>query len=252
VVVIHMVAEELRRLLSRRRFWILAAGLAAILIYAISLNTARANPSSAPATFIDSLKGNLPLELPFLTGLAVGDSFAIDRSTSWANFTLTRGLTRRRYIIAKGVGMAIAVCLLLIMSLAVAAVAAAHMKGLAPAIRTEEFGYINPVDHASYLAHPWWFAARFAGVNLLAATAYSTTALLLAVWVPIPFVVSIVPALAIFIAMVTIPSSVQQWNPGWVLALEKGTMSGRFAYFLIWLLVTGTVAVIAYGKQEDA
>lgn len=248
----HMVVEELRRLLSRRRFWFLAAGLAAVLIYVISLNTTRGNPSSAPAAFIDSVKGNLPLELPFLTGFAVGDSFAIDRSTSWATFTLTRGPTRRKYVAAKGVGMAIAMCLFLILSLATTAVAAARMKGLAPAIRTEEFGYINPADHASYLAHPWWFAARFAGVNLLAATAYSTAALLLAVWVPIPFVVSIVPALVIFIAMVTIPSSVQQWNPGYVLALEKGTMSGRFAYFLIWLLVTGTVAVIAYGRQEDA
>ncbi|MCE5193598.1 MAG: hypothetical protein ABFD13_03635 [Candidatus Cryosericum sp.] len=248
----HVVAEELKRLLSRKRFWILAAGLAAILMYVISLNTTRANPSSAPAAFIDSLKGNLPLELPFLTGLVVGDSFAIDRSTSWANFTLTRGLTRRRYIVAKGVGMAITDCLLLTLSLAVAAVFAAHLKGLALVINPDEFGYINPVDHASYLAHPWRFAARFVGVNLLAATAYSTAALLLAVWVPIPFVVSIVPALVIFIAMVTIPSSVQQWNPGYVLALEKGTMSGRFAYFLIWLLVTGTVAVIAYGKQEDA
>ncbi len=248
----HVVVEEIeRRLMSRKRYWLLAAALAAILMYVISLNTARANPSSAPATFIDSLKGNLPLELPFLTGLAVGDSFAIDRHTSWATFVLTRGLTRRRYIAAKGLGMAIAICLLLTMSLAVAAVAAVHMKGLAPTISTDEFGYIDSADHASYLAHPWWFAARFAGINLLAAAAYSTTALFLAVGIPIPFVVSIVSPLIVFIAMVTIPESAQLWNPGWVLGLEKGTMSGRFVYFLIWLLVTGTVAVIAYGKQED-
>ena len=248
----HVVAEELKRLLSRKRFWILAAALAAILMYVISLNTARVPPGSAPADFIVALKANLPWELPFITGLAVGDSFAIDRRTSWAIFVLTRGSTRRRYIAAKGIGMAIAVCLLLILSLAVAAVFAAHLKGLALAIDTDEFGYINPLDHASYLAHPWWFAARFAGVNVLAATAYSTTALLLAVWVPIPFVVSIVPALAIFVAMLTIPEEAQLWNPGWVLALEKGTMSGRFLYFLIWLLVVATVAIIAYGRQEDA
>jgi ABC-type transport system involved in multi-copper enzyme maturation permease subunit len=252
MIVIHMVAEELRRLLSRRRFWILAATLAAILVYIISLNTTRVHPGSAPADFMVALMANLPWELPLITGLAVGDSFAIDRHTSWATFVLTRGLTRRRYIVAKGIGMAIAICLLLTMSLAVAAVAAAHMKGLAPTISTSEFANINPADHASYLAHPWWFAAQFAGVNLLAAAAYSTTALLLAVWVPIPFVVSIVPALAIFVAMVTIPESAQQWNPSRILALERGTMSGRFMYFLIWLLVAATVAIIAYGKQEDA
>lgn len=251
-MLIHMVVQELRRQLSRRRFWILAAALAMILINVIRMNLLLGNPPSAPAAFIDALKGNLPMELPFITGLAVGDSFAIDRRTSWANFVLTRGMTRRMYVVAKGIGMAIAVCLLLTVSVMVAAVFAAHLKGLAPAISTHEFSYINSVDHASYLAHPWWFAARFVGVNLLAATAYSTMAVLLAVWVPIPFVVSIVPALAIFIAMVTIPEAAQRWNPGWVLALEKGTMSGRFLYFLIWLLVVATVAIIAYGSHEDA
>ena len=247
----RIVVEELRRLLCRRRCWFLAAGLAAVLIYVVSINTTRGNPSSAPAAFIDSIKGNLPMELPFLTGFAVGDSFAIDRSTSWATFTLTRGLTRRKYVAAKGVGMTLAMCLILILPLATAAVAAACMKGLAPTIHITEFGYIDPADHAFYLAHPWWFAARFVAVNLLAATTYSTTALLLAVWVPIPFVVSIVPALAIFVAMLTIPEEAQLWNPGFVLALEKGTMSGRFLYFLIWLLVAATVALLAYGKQED-
>jgi hypothetical protein len=241
MIVIHMVVGELRRLLSRKRFWILAAALAAILVYIISLNTTRVHSGSAPADFMIALMANLPWELPIITGLAVGDSFAIDRHTSWATFVLTRGLTRRRYIVAKGIGMAIAICLLLTMSLAVTVVAAAHMKGLAPTISTSEFANINPADHASYLAHPWWFAAQFAGVNLL-----------LAVWVPIPFVVSIVPALAIFVAMVTIPESAQQWNPSRILALERGTMSGRFMYFLIWLLVAATVAIIAYGKQEDA
>jgi hypothetical protein len=28
-------------------------------------------------------------------------------------------------------------------------------------------------------------------------------------------------------------------------------MSGRFLYFLVWLVVAAAVAIIAYGKQED-
>jgi hypothetical protein len=237
-------------LLSRRRFWVLATVLAATFVYEIVVvDPQLVPPPSAPAAFIGVLKDILHWLFPFVTGVAVGDSFAIDRHCSWASFVLTRGLTRRRYIIAKGLGMAIAICLLLTMSMTAAGVATVCTKGLSPTIRTAEFGMINAADHASYLAHPWWFVARFAGVHLLAATAYSTTALLLAVWVPIPFVVSIIPPTIFFAATVMLPETA--WNPLGLLRLETGTMSGRFLYFLVWLVVAAAVAVIAYGKQED-
>lgn len=247
---IHVVAQEIQRLLSRRRFWILAAVLAGAFVYEIVVvDPQLVPPPSAPTAFIEALKDVLHWLFPFITGVAVADSFAIDRHCSWANFVLTRGLTRRRYIIAKGLGMAIAICLLLTMSVTAAGIAAVCTKGLSPTIRTAEFGMINAADHASFLAHPWWFAVRFAGVHLLAAAAYSTTALLLAVWVPIPFVVSIVPPTIFLTATVMLPETA--WNPLGLLRLETGTMSGRFLYFLVWLVVAATVAIIAYGKQED-
>lgn len=247
---IHVIAQEIQRLLSRRRFWILAAVLAGAFVYEIvAVDPQLVPPPSAPAAFIEALKDVLHWLFPFITGVAVADSFAIDRHCSWANFVLTRGLTRRRYIIAKGLGMAIAICLLLTMSVTAAGIAAVCTKGLSPTIRTAEFGMINAGDHASYLAHPWWFAVQFAGVHLLAATAYSTTALLLTVWVPIPFVVSIVPPFIFLAATVMLPETA--WNPLGLLRLERGTMSGRFLYFLVWLVVTAAVAIIAYGKQED-
>jgi len=55
---------------------------------------------------------------------------------------------------------------------------------------------------------------------------YSTTALLLAVWLPIPFVVSIVAPLIIFVAMVTIPESAQSWNSRFCSGPGKGDHVG--------------------------
>ena len=247
---IHVIAQEIQRLLSRRRFWILAAVLAGAFVYEIVVvDPQLVPPPSAPTAFIEALKDVLHWLFPFITGVAVADSFAIDRHCSWANFVLTRGLTRRRYIIAKGLGMAIAICLLLTMSVTAAGIAAVCTKGLSPTIRTAEFGMINAADHASFLAHPWWFAVRFAGVHLLTAAVYSTTALLLTVWVPIPFVVSIIPPIIFLAATVMLPETA--WNPLGLLRLETGTMSGRFLYFLVWLVVAAAVAIIAYGKQED-
>ena len=251
MIVIHMVAEELRRLLSRRRFWILAAVLSGILVYQISVvSPGYANPPSASAAFIYTFKENLAGFCFFVTGLAVGDSFAIDRSTSWATFTLTRGLTRRKYIAAKALGMAIAICLLVIMSLTVAGVAAVCTRGLSPTVRREELGMVNAADHTAYLAHPWWFAVKFAGVHLVAAAAYSTTAVLLAVWVPIPFVVSIVPPFIFLAAITSLPETAN--SPLALLRLAAGgTIRGGFVFFLAWLVLVATVAIIAYGKQED-
>lgn len=252
MIVIHMVAEEIRRLLSRKRYWLLGAVLAGILIYQISVvSPGYANPPSASGAFIYTFRENLAGFGFFVTGLAVGDSFAIDRSTSWATFTLTRGLTRRKYIGAKALGMAITVCLLVIMSLTVAGVAAMSTRGLSPTVDREELGMVTAADHAAYLAHPWWFAVKFAGVHLLAAAAYSTTAVLLAVWVPIPFVVSIVPPFIFLAALSSLPETAN--SPLALLRLTAGgTIRGGFVFFLAWLVLVATVAIIAYGKREDA
>ena len=248
----HVVVEEIERLMSRKRYWLLAAVLSGILVYQISVvSPGYANPPSASAAFIYTFKENLAGFCSFVTGLAVGDSFAIDRSTSWATFTLTRGLTRRKYVAAKALGMAIAVCLLLTLSLAVAAVAAASTRGLSPTVHREELGMVNAADHAAYLAHPWWFAVKFAGVHLLAAAAYSTTAVLLAVWVPIPFIVSILPPFMYLAAISLLPETAK--SPLAFLRLTVGgTVRGGFVFFLAWLVLAATVAIIAYGKREDA
>jgi len=147
--------------------------------------------------------------------------------------------------------MASAICLLLALSLAFAAVAAVSTRGLSPTVSREELGMVNAADHTAYLVHPWWFAARFAGVHLLAAAAYSTTAVLLAVWVPIPFVVSIVPPFTFLAAISSLPETAN--SPLALLRLTGGgTIRGGFVFFLAWLVLAATVAVIAYGKQEDA
>jgi type IV secretory pathway VirB3-like protein len=248
----HVVAGELRRLISRRRYWLLGAVLSGILVYQISVvSPGYANPPSASGAFIYSFRENLAGFGFLVTSLAVGDSFAIDRSTSWATFTLTRGLTRRKYIAAKALGMAITVCLLVIMSLTIAGVAAMSTRGLSPTVHREELGMVTAADHAVYLAHPWWFAVKFAGVHLLAAAAYSTTAVLLAVWVPIPFVVSIVPPLIFLAAITSVPETAN--SPLALLRLTAGgTIRGGFVFFLAWLVLVATAAIIAYGKLEDA
>lgn len=248
----HVVVEEIERLISRKRYWLLTAVLSGILVYQISVvSPGYANPPSASGAFIYTFKENLAGFCPFVAGLAVGDSFAIDRFTSWATFTLTRGLTRRKYIAAKALGMAIAICLLLTLSLAVSAVAAVSTRGLSPTVSRQELGMVTAADHTAYLAHPWCFAVKFAGVHLVAATAYSTTAVLLAVWVPIPFVVSIVPPFIFLAAISSLPETAN--NPLALLRLTAGgTIRSGFVFFLAWLVLVATVAIIAYGKREDA
>lgn len=248
----HVVAEEIGRLISRKRYWLLAAVLSGILVYQISVvSPGYANPPSASAAFIYTFKENLAGFCFFVTGLAVGDSFAIDRSTSWAILTLTRGVTRRKYIAAKILGMAIAICLLLIMSLITAGVAAVSTRGLSPAADQPGLGMVNAADHAAYLAHPWWFAAKFAGVHLLAAVTYSTAAALLAVWVPIPFIVSLVPAFTCFAALLVLPETAK--SPLGLLRLtEGGTVQGGYVFFIALLVLLATAAITAYGKREDA
>src|SRR5664280_972059 len=83
VMFAHVVVEEIERLMSRKRYWLLAAVLSGILVYQISVvSPGYANPPSASAAFIYTFKENLAGFCSFVTGLAVGDSFAIDRSTS--------------------------------------------------------------------------------------------------------------------------------------------------------------------------
>ena len=124
---------------------------------------------------------------------------------------------------AKAFGMAITVCLLVMMSLTVAGVAALCTRGLSPTVRREELSMVNSADHTAYLAHPWWFAVKFAGVHLVAAAAYSTTAVLLTVWVPIPFVVSIVPPFIFLAALSSLPEAAN--SP---LALLRLTAGGQY------------------------
>jgi len=249
---IHIVIEEVKRLLSRKRCWILIAALTAILVYDIGVGDLMLDtPPSPPAAFVLAIQYTFFWLMPAIVGVSVGDSFAIDRRSSLATFVLTRGITRRKYITAKGIGMAISACLLLTVSMLIAIITALSTKGLSPVIGADELGMMNSGDRAFYLVHPWIFALLYALLQMLASVSYLTTLLLLSVWVSNPIIVSIIPYVIYIGTISLLPETAVNPEVYFNLIGKRGTMFHSFLFFTIWLIVVATIAIVVYGKREE-
>jgi len=251
-MLIRIVIQEVKRLLSRKRSWILISALTAILVYDIRVSDLmRDIPPSPPAAFVRAIQDTFFWLMPAIVGVSVGDSFAIDRRSSISTFVLTRGIKRQKYIMAKGIGMAISSCLLLTVSMLIAIITALSTKGLSSFIRADDLGMLNSGDRAFYLAHPWIFTLLYALLQMLASTSYLTTLLLLSVWVANPIAVSIIP-FAIYIGtIILLPETAVNPEVYFNLIGKNGTMFHSFLFFATWLVLVATIAIVVYGKREE-
>ncbi len=202
---------------------------------------------------------------PLACSLAVGASFAIDRTTRVAQYILTRGLHKWQYLLAKAAAMMLCSMLLIVLVQGVTWIASSALARYPTVQSFEVAGRANSSDDLLLHRTPMLYILLVALLRMLVAGAVATIPLLVAAlggngWVS---VIS-TPALWLLTeyafngnALVFLYPGFRTWMLWWDPSLfQKPVMcppflQSSFVYWALILFFNVALAAFVYLRQED-
>lgn len=278
----RLIREQVRSILSLWGFWSACAVVAVILVvsvirfagysYSYVPNPNDPGPGilvtggSRYALFVRAFEG-MDFIFPLACSLAVGASFAIDRKTKVAQYILTRGFRKWRYLLAKGAAMILCSMLLIVLVQGVTWIASSALARY-PTVQSFETagGRAGSVDDLFFHQAPGQYTFMIALLQLMTAGTVATIPLLAAAlggssWVA----VLSTPAAWLLAEYAFNGNALVFLYPGfratklwWDSSLFykpvvcPSVLQSSFAYWGILLLGISALSTIVYLRQEDA
>jgi len=252
-----LISIELKRLLIRKRFRITFFG---ILIYGIYQIIYYRMEVSGPYTtyilFFHNTFTELPLFIPIVSGVICGDSVTIDREKGFIYFILSRGVSRGKYILSKGIGMATAsaICwgaLLFILYL-ICLIAFPHTT---TGIISSNLLRLRNIKLFMY--SPVLYVFLIIICYMLAIAAFSGISLFTSVWTKNPYVTALMPFVVFIIGLISFYGPLRIINPYAYLALNdpvqmfSPNMHTILLYWFCIIVLMLVLSTIFFNLRED-